>query len=124
MGNETENGLVQIAPAKQPKLTLEEVRARLTAERGREYWQSLKQVTESDGFDELMQREFPRQASEWLDPVSRRGFLKLMGASMALAGLSGCTRQPLEEIIPYVKQPEDLIPGRPKFFATAMPFPS
>jgi molybdopterin-containing oxidoreductase family iron-sulfur binding subunit len=127
MANEIENQLVQIQP-KQPgeerKLSLAEVRARLSAARGKEYWQSLKQVTESDGFDELMEREFPRQASEFLDPVSRRGFLKLMGASLALAGLSACTRQPEEEIVPYVKQPEDLIPGRPKYFASAMPFPN
>ena len=61
-------------------------------------------------------------ASEWVDPVSRRGFMKLMGASMALAGLAGCTKQPDEPIYPYVKQPEDLILGRPNYFATAFPF--
>ena len=49
----------------------------------------------------------------------RRNFLKLMGASLALAGLTGCTRQPTEHIVPYVRQPEELIPGRPLFFATA-----
>ena len=47
-----------------------------------------------------------------------------MGASMALAGMTGCTRQPDEPIVPYVKQPEELIPGIPKFFATTMPFPT
>src|SRR5439155_22283793 len=56
---------------------------------------------------------------EWLDPVSRRGFLRLMGASLALAGVTGCTKQPLEPIVPYVRQPEEVIPGRPLFFATA-----
>ena len=64
---------------------------------------------------------FREQASEWLDPIGRRGFLKLMGASLALAGVSACTRQPDEKIIPYVRQPEDLVPGTPLFFATAMP---
>ena len=53
---------------------------------------------------ELMNEEFPSQASEWVDPVSRRGFLKVMGASMALAGLAGCTKQPDEPIFPYVKR--------------------
>ena len=50
----------------------------------------------------------------------RRNFLKLMGASLALAGLSACTRQPTEHIMPYIRQPEELIPGRPLFYATAM----
>ena len=69
------------------------------------------------------QSEFPRQATAWEDIESgdnRRHFLKLMGASLALAGLTGCTRQPTEFIMPYVRQPEELIPGRPLFFATAM----
>jgi hypothetical protein len=73
-----------------------------------------------------MQEEFPRQASagEWVDSVSRRSFLKVMGASFALAGLAGCTKQPDEPIFPYVKQPEDLVLGRPMYFATAHPFPT
>ena len=50
----------------------------------------------------------------------RRNFLKMMGASLALAGLTACTRQPTEHIMPYVRQPEELIPGRPLFYATAM----
>src|SRR5207248_7876154 len=65
---------------------------------------------------------FPEQASQWNDPKGRREFLKLMSASLALAGVSACTKQPPEKIVPYVKQPEDLIPGRPLFFATAVPF--
>ncbi len=73
----------------------------------------------------MLQREFPRgRRSEWVDAVSRRGFLKVMGASLALAGLAGCTKQPDEPIFPYVKQPEDLILGKPMYFATAFPFPT
>src|SRR5213079_1508648 len=64
-------------------------------------------------------REFPQQAEEWNDPVERRTFLKLMGASLALAGLSGCVIQPPEKVIPYVKQPEEEVPGKGLFFATA-----
>jgi molybdopterin-containing oxidoreductase family iron-sulfur binding subunit len=67
----------------------------------------------------MIDREFPKGASEWLDGVSRRGFLKLMGASLALAGMTGCTKQPLEPIVPYVKQPEEFVPGRPLFYASA-----
>lgn len=58
------------------------------------------------------------------EAVSRRGFLKAAGASAALAGLSACTRQPREGIYPYTRQPEDLIPGKPNYFATAHPLPT
>ena len=86
---------------------------------GPQYWRSLEELAGSEEFQEMMHREFPKGASEWLDAFSRRGFLKTMGASLALAGLTGCTRMPDTEIVPYVKQPENLIPGRPKFYATA-----
>jgi molybdopterin-containing oxidoreductase family iron-sulfur binding subunit len=54
--------------------------------------------------------------------VDRRSFMKLMGGSAALAGLAACTRQPKELIVPYVKAPEELIPGKPLFYATARMF--
>src|SRR6187399_1406919 len=101
---------------------IEGLRARLDGTRGRDYWRSLEAVAETPEFKEFLHREFPHNASEWLDPVGRRGFLKLMGASMALAGVSACTRQPEEAIVPYVRQPEEVIPGKPLFYATAMPF--
>lgn len=87
---------------------------------GKRYWRSLEELAETEEFQEILHREFPERASEWTDPVGRRRFLKLMGASFALAGLTACTRQPEEYIAPYVRQPEDLVPGRPAFFATAM----
>jgi len=99
---------------------LETVREKIAQTKGPEYWRSLEELAGSEEFREMMHREFPKGASEWLDGVSRRGFLKLMGASMALAGMTACTKQPLEPIVPYVKQPEELIPGRPMFYATAM----
>src|SRR5207302_3853622 len=76
------------------KLDLAEVREKLSSARGPKYWRSLEELSNQNGFNELLEREFPRQAGEWLDPVSRRGFLKLMSASLALAGLSACTKQP------------------------------
>ena len=55
-------------------------------------------------------------------PIQRAAtFLQGVGTSLALAGLSGCVRQPDEPIVPYVNEPEHLVPGRPQFFATAMP---
>jgi len=108
-------------PCEAKKLDLPGVRAMLEKARGREYWRSLEDLAETDEFQELMHREFPRYASEWEDGPSRRNFMKLMGASLALAGLTACTRQPTELITPYVRQPEELVPGRALFFATAMP---
>ncbi|HEV3196256.1 MAG TPA: TAT-variant-translocated molybdopterin oxidoreductase [Bryobacteraceae bacterium] len=112
-------------PALQPAAgELASLRARLdSAASGRDQWRSLDDLASTPEFQDLLQREFPRQAVGWSDdedPVAgRRNFLKLMGASLALAGLSGCTRQPTEHIMPYVRQPEELVPGRPLFFATA-----
>src|SRR5262245_19162400 len=100
---------------------IEALRAKLADTRGRDYWRILESVAETPEFKEFLHREFPQNASEWLDPVGRRGFLKLMGASLALAGVSACTRQPNEVIVPYVRQPEEVGPGRPLFYATAMP---
>jgi len=100
---------------------IEALRARLEGTRGREYWRSLEALSGTPEFKEFLHREFPQNASEWLDPVGRRGFLKLMSASLALAGVSACTRQPAEELVPYVRQPEEIVPGKPLFYATAMP---
>jgi molybdopterin-containing oxidoreductase family iron-sulfur binding subunit len=102
-------------------MTLSDIRARLNGLEGRAYWRSLEELADTDSFKQYLHREFPVQASEFTDPAGRREFLKLMGASLALAGVSACTRQPAEDIVPYVRQPEEIIPGRPLFFATAMP---
>ena len=88
---------------------------------GKKYWRSLDELADTPVFREFVAREFPQQAEGWHDPVERRTFLKLMGASLALAGLSGCVFQPPEKIVPYVKQPEEHVPGKALFFATAAP---
>jgi molybdopterin-containing oxidoreductase family iron-sulfur binding subunit len=98
------------------------IRSRLSGSEGRLYWRSLGELSDSEQFREYLHREFPEQASQWNDPKGRREFLKLMSASLALAGVSACTKQPAEKIIPYVRQPENMVPGRPLFFATAVPF--
>jgi MoCo/4Fe-4S cofactor protein with predicted Tat translocation signal len=97
------------------------VRSRLASAGGRLYWRSLGELADTPEFRTYLHREFPEQASEWNDPKGRRDFLKLMGASLALAGVGACTRQPPESIVPYVRQPEDLVPGRPLFFASGIP---
>ena len=118
--------VTSIAPAPGEKLTLDAVREKLAGQTGRRFWKNLDELAATKEFNELMAEEFPRQAmqGEWVDAVSRRGFLKVMGASLALAGLAGCTKQPDEPIYPYVRQPEDLVLGRPMYFATAHPFPT
>jgi molybdopterin-containing oxidoreductase family iron-sulfur binding subunit len=90
------------------------------------FWRVLEEAQRSDdpSFQRFLHDEFPTlipEAGGPGDPVARRAFLRLMGASLALAGASACTRQPLEKIVPYVRQPEEIVPGRPLFFATAMP---
>ncbi len=87
---------------------------------GPEYWRSLEELAGSQDFQDALHREFPKGASEWVDSVSRRGFLKVMGASLGLAGMTGCVKLPLEPIVPYVRQPENVIPGRPMYYATAV----
>ncbi len=109
------------AAAPETAMTLEAVRAELKSAKGKRYWRSVDELAGSPEFEAAVEKEFPGSAQEWVDPVSRRGFMKLMGASMALAGLAGCTKQPDEPIYAYVKQPEDLILGKPMYFATAMP---
>jgi molybdopterin-containing oxidoreductase family iron-sulfur binding subunit len=87
------------------------------------FWRTLDERADDPAFLERLHNEFPTLLPEgdaFADPVARRTFLKLMGASLALAGATACTRQPPEKIVPYVRQPEELVPGKPLFFATAM----
>ena len=96
-----------------PALDLNKIRARLESAQGPLYWKSLEELAETKEFQAFVEDEFADRSPNWLDPANRRNFLKLMGASLALGGLTACTRQPTERIMPYVRQPEELIPGRP-----------
>jgi molybdopterin-containing oxidoreductase family iron-sulfur binding subunit len=87
---------------------------------GTDFWRSLEEYTETEEFQKFVQREYPSQAGALFDPLTRRRFLQLMSASLALAGLGACSRAPVETIVPYVRQPEELVPGKPIYFATAM----
>jgi MoCo/4Fe-4S cofactor protein with predicted Tat translocation signal len=112
------------APIAGEGLTLAQVRKQLEGKKGKRYWRSIDELAGTPEFEAAVAKEFPDQAQEWVDPVSRRGFMKLMGASLALAGMAGCTKQPDEPIYPYVKAPEDLILGKANYFASAHPFPT
>lgn len=88
---------------------------------GPKYWKSLEEYAETPEVHDAVAREFPDGASELADPVSRRSFIGLMGASLGLAGLQAC-RRPEEKILTYTKRPEDLVPGQPQYYATALPW--
>ena len=83
-------------------------------------WMTLDELARSPGFEARLADEFPQGAASWPEGLSRRRFLQLAGASIALAGLNGCMRLPDKPIIPYTDQPEKLIPGRPLHFATTV----
>src|SRR4051812_3858018 len=83
-------------------------------------WRSLEEYAATTEFEEFIRREYPSQEYVLVDSLSRRNFLKLMSASLALAGMSplfaaGCAYQPKEEIVPYIKDPRSGIPGKPLF---------
>jgi molybdopterin-containing oxidoreductase family iron-sulfur binding subunit len=105
---------------KSADLDLTTIRARLKNSTGPEYWRSLEELADTEEFQRLLHNEFPQLLPENSSSLNRRHFLKLLGASLALAGLNACTRQPMEKIFPYVRQPEQLVPGKPLYFATAL----
>ncbi len=102
-------------------LDLAAIRTRLDKKRGRDYWRSLDELAGTEEFKRFLYDEFPGFSAGWWDSLSRRDLLKLMGASLALAGLSACSVRPAEKIVPYVHPPEEFVPGKPLYYATAMP---
>ncbi|HEY5312895.1 MAG TPA: TAT-variant-translocated molybdopterin oxidoreductase, partial [Pirellulales bacterium] len=95
---------------------------RLGGAQGKQYWRSLDELSQTPAFLALVHNEFPSQASIWPDALSRRKFLSLMAASLALGGISGCSVKPAPtvNIVPYVKPPREIQPGEPLFFATSL----
>lgn len=83
-------------------------------------WRSLEEIADDEEVKAFLDQEFPRYTAPWMGHMDRRQFLRLAGASLALAGLAGCRIRPIKEIVPYVKAPENLVPGIPKFYATAL----
>ncbi len=85
------------------------------------FWRSISHLKNTEEFQRISSEEFLPGASEGPGGATRRQFMQLMGASMALAGLTAC-RRPIETIVPFSRMPEDVIPGVPVQYATSMPF--
>jgi MoCo/4Fe-4S cofactor protein with predicted Tat translocation signal len=96
--------------------------ANRAGEAARQFWQSLDELAGSPDFHDRVADEFPRHAESW-STSDRRRFLQLMGASLALGGMQGCSSPPPESIVPFVRAPREMTPGVPLHFATAMPGP-
>ena len=107
-------------PSKDSTQNFALLRDKILAQNGKDYWRSVEEFVDAPEFEEFVQREYPNHAEEWDNSLSRRNFIKVMGASLAFAGLSGCVIQPAEKIVPFVSQPENFVPGKPLFYATAM----
>ncbi len=102
-----------------PAADAEDLRRQLQAAAPRKFWRSLEELAGTDEFRTYLEREFPHQAPGDWEPVGRRRFLQLMGATLALAGVGGCALQPAEKIVPFIENPETVVPGKPLFYATA-----
>lgn len=104
-----------------PTLDMEAVRAKLAGKRGKQYWRSLGDLLDTRETQEFLADEIPQTTRMAGLHVDRRRFLSLAGASLALAGLSGCRFKEQKKLVPYVHKPEELIEGIPLFYATAIP---
>src|SRR6059058_5059800 len=102
-------------------LDLASIRAKLESEGAKRFWRGLEELAETEEYRAFRDREFAVDATDEPGGVSRRNLLKLMSASAALAGITACTKLPTEKIVPYVSPPEEIVPGKPLFYATAMP---
>ncbi|MCB1024926.1 MAG: TAT-variant-translocated molybdopterin oxidoreductase [Acidobacteria bacterium] len=106
--------------SKDSKTNFALLKNKILRQNGKEYWRSVEEFVDAPEFEEFVKYEYPSHAEEWDSSLSRRNFIKVMGASLAFAGLSGCVIQPAEQIVPYVTAPEGWIPGKPQYFATSM----
>lgn len=108
---------------KKEKLNITEIRNRLNSSDEKQQWRSLDELADTKEYQEFLNNEYPHGAANFDEEdsgLSRRDFMKLMGAAFMMASLPGCSPQPLEKIVPYVSRPEEIIPGKPVFFATSM----
>jgi MoCo/4Fe-4S cofactor protein with predicted Tat translocation signal len=112
----------QAQPEPRREVDYARLRARFADAKGPKYWRTLEELADDPAFRAAVAEQFPNGSTETLDGISRRNFLKLASVSLAMAGVTACTKQPLEPIVPYVRQPEGMTLGLPLWFATAMPF--
>jgi molybdopterin-containing oxidoreductase family iron-sulfur binding subunit len=94
------------------------IRAKLAGQHGPRFWRSLEELADSEGFRAWLRSEHPALAEA--ASLDRRDFLKLLGASLALAGLAGCSHPPRSQIVPYVHEPPGQVDGLPRYFATTL----
>jgi molybdopterin-containing oxidoreductase family iron-sulfur binding subunit len=106
-------------PNSNAPMDLEAIRAKQKAAGTRRLWRGLEELAETPEHRAFLEHEFPHDPAQESDGVPRRDVLKWMAASAALAGLSGCTKMPDQKIVPYVRAPEEIIPGKPLFYATS-----
>lgn len=105
------------------ELDLGAVQDELGRDARRRFWRSLEEVAQTGEYQEFLHHEFPRDpAKQAAAGLNRRDALKFMAASAALGGLTACTKLPAQKIVPYVHPAEEFVPGKPLFYATAMPF--
>ncbi len=103
-------------------LDLVQIQAKLDQSPEKRVWRGLEELAGTPEYRDFLECEFPHDPRAEKSGVSRRSMLKLMGASAALAGLTACTKLPDQKIVPYALQrPEEFVPGKPLFYATAMP---
>ena len=94
------------------------IRAKLADQRGPRFWRALEELADSDGFRAWLRSEHPGLTE--VASLDRRDFLKLLAASLALAGLAGCSHPPRTQIVPYVHKPVGQVDGLPRYFATML----
>jgi MoCo/4Fe-4S cofactor protein with predicted Tat translocation signal len=102
---------------------LDVARANLARMGKKRLWQSLEELSDTKLYRDFLENEFPANARKDAEGINRRDVLKLMAASAAMAGLSACTKLPTEKIVPYVRPPEEIVPGVPMYYATSIPEP-
>jgi molybdopterin-containing oxidoreductase family iron-sulfur binding subunit len=100
------------------RIDLEGLHGRASGANPRRMWRSLEELADTEEYRTFLHNEFPNDPEKEAAGMQRRDVLKWMAASAALAGLSGCTKMPEQKIVPYVRAPEEIIPGKPLFYAT------
>jgi MoCo/4Fe-4S cofactor protein with predicted Tat translocation signal len=103
-----------------PDVAISALRKAAAAGETPRFWRGLEELADTPEFRNHKENEFPHGANDPDAKLDRRDLLKVMAASAAFAGLSGCTKLPTQKIVPYVRQPEEIIPGKPLFYATAV----
>jgi Fe-S-cluster-containing dehydrogenase component len=103
-----------------PEWDLEQIRKKIASQKGIKFWRTLQELADSKEFRKHLESDLPR-SGEWIDRLDRRRLLQLIGSFFAISGLTSCSGSPPRKIVPYVYDPVGIIPGKPNYYATAMP---